>query len=70
MIGCMGSTTTNYKVDSTLRHPEPLKNYWEATGAIQPNGEVNWLFLAWWIPLLAIGVFIIFRMFRREKGRH
>ncbi len=69
MTGCLGSTTTSHKVDSTLRHPEPLKSYWEATGAIRPTGEINWLFLAWWIPLLIIGVFIAIGMFRKEGTR-
>ena len=66
MTGCLGSTTTTHKVDSTLRHPEPLKDYWEATGVVQTNGDVNWLFIAWWVPLLIIGILIAIRMFRKE----
>ncbi len=69
MTGCLGSTTTTHKVDSTLRHPEPLKDYWEATGVVQGNGDVNWLFLAWWIPLVIIGIFIVIGMLRRGEAQ-
>jgi hypothetical protein len=68
VVGCQMAPATSNKVDSTLRHPEPMKDYWESTGAVHSSGDINWLFLAWWVPLIIIGVFIVIGMFRRAEG--
>jgi hypothetical protein len=65
MTGCMGSTSS-YRVDPTLRHPKPLGDYWESTGVVGADGNVSWVFLVWWVPLLILGILIAIRMFKKE----